>query len=69
MATGALEMAAELGTGFFAFLLHGEKKQRSVLKAGRSENKKCLWKHRREEQKIIIKEEKSSIKCMFYYLC
>lgn len=46
-----------------------KKKQRSVLKAGRSENKKCLWKHRREEQKIIIKEEKSSIKCMFYYLC
>lgn len=31
MATGALEMAAELGTGFFAFLLHGEKKNKEVF--------------------------------------
>lgn len=55
MATGALAMAAELGTEFFAFMLYGEEKQRSVLKAGRSENKRCLWRHHREEQKIIIK--------------
>lgn len=31
METGALEMAAELGTGFFAFLLHGEKKNKEVF--------------------------------------
>ena len=53
MATGALAMAVDLGTEFFAFMLYGEEKQRSVLKAGRSENKRCLWRHHREEQKII----------------